>query len=67
MGFLTTRSNISLELAARIFILCNSWTIRPEKRLKVRGIRILGDTSINTFVREWMKTCGGAEVRRLCG
>ena len=55
-GFLTTRKSFSGPLAPRMASLCKSCTIRPLKRLKVRGMRTCGLTSIRTPFAVWMYT-----------
>mmetsp|Transcript_20053 Transcript_20053/g.50778 ORF Transcript_20053/g.50778 Transcript_20053/m.50778 type:complete len:231 (-) Transcript_20053:60-752(-) len=55
IGFLTTLSSVLLPSTARIFILCSSWIINPEKRLKVRGMRRCSLTLIKTFLLVRMK------------
>lgn len=57
IGFLMMESNLSVELTALIESLCKSCTIRPEKRLKVRGIRVCGFISISTFFWVRMYIC----------
>ena len=43
-GFLITRRSFSLPLTPLMLSRCRSWTMSPEKRLKVRGIRTCGFT-----------------------
>lgn len=54
MGFWITRSSFSLEFVDRIDRRWRSWTIRPANRLKVRGMRTEGDTSMSTPLAVWM-------------
>jgi hypothetical protein len=54
IGFWITRSSFSLELVERIDRRCKSCTIRPANRLKVRGMRTEGETSIKTPLAVWM-------------
>lgn len=54
--------------------LCNNWTIRPAKRLKVRGMRTVGLTSMSTPRAVWIYICNipalftgeSSKVRRHC-
>lgn len=48
MGLLMTRRSFSWELVDLIDKRCSSWTMRPANRLKVRGMRTEGETSIRT-------------------
>lgn len=48
-GFFTTLSSFVLVFVALMLYLCSSCTMRPQKRLNVRGMRMWGDTSISTF------------------
>lgn len=48
MGLLMTRRSFSCELVDLIDSRWSSWTIKPAKRLKVRGMRTEGETSIST-------------------
>lgn len=54
MGFLMTLRSFSCELVDRIDSVCRSWTMRPAKRLKVRGMRTVGLTSMRTPLAVWM-------------
>ena len=54
MGFLMTLSSFSCEVVERMDSLCSNWTIRPAKRLKVRGMRTVGETSMSTPLAVWM-------------
>ena len=57
MGFLMTLSSFSCELVERMESRCKSCTMRPAKRLKVRGIRTVGLTSMRTPFAVWMYIC----------
>ena len=48
-GFLTTFMSVSFVSAARTRKLCSSCTMRPQKRLNVRGMRVCGSISMSTF------------------
>lgn len=54
MGFGMTRSSFSEDVVLRMERRWRSWTIRPAKRLKVRGMRTVGETSIRTLEAVWM-------------
>lgn len=54
IGFLMTLSSFSCEVVERMLRLWRSWTMRPAKRLKVRGIRTVGETSMRTPLAVWM-------------
>ncbi len=45
-----TFMSVTEDPVALIFMFVSSCAIRPEKRLKVRGMRIYGLISINTFL-----------------
>lgn len=48
IGFLITFNSFSWELVERMERRWRSWTIRPAKRLNVRGMRTVGETSMST-------------------
>lgn len=54
MGFLMTLRSFSCEVVDRMESLWRSCTMRPAKRLKVRGIRTVGETSMRTPFAVWM-------------
>lgn len=54
IGFLITFSSFSWELVERMESRCRSCTIRPANRLKVRGMRTVGLTSMRTPLAVWM-------------
>ena len=54
IGFLMTLRSFSCDVVERMLRLCSSWTMRPAKRLKVRGMRTVGETSMRTPFAVWM-------------